>query len=364
VIVASNVGRIGKKADAEDLKVIRAGETLAKVNKNGDRFEVELLLLDASGNPIGALAIVFRTSQATTRHSSRKGRRRFETSWVHKFPRLPSSQNPFPRFADFLAWAHNLENHIGDRMAAPSCERRLDCCITYSPSRRKRHLRKADRRWVTMTRKRQATVIGRSNLANHGNAYIGTLRDRGAGCGRQLWLGRPRAAQSGRPMGFCPRNRPALEVGFGCPRRWGQVAFHRHRGFGVLDVDLPQYTRNWLSSSASRGISAPAGNSSYRSRPLPSFTNIRSTRKSVPILSSTESTQLVAEPSCALVRAECGMSWRSASRFRLARFTDTAEFRHPLELNESRSCWLPPGASSERTRRTSSACFCISDFSC
>ena len=59
VIVASSVGRIGKKADAEDLKVIRTGETLAKVNKNGDRFEVELLLLDASGNPIGALAIVF-----------------------------------------------------------------------------------------------------------------------------------------------------------------------------------------------------------------------------------------------------------------------------------------------------------------
>ena len=59
VIIASNVGRIGKRADEEDLRVIRTGETLAKVNKNGDRFEVELLLLDASRNPIGALAIVF-----------------------------------------------------------------------------------------------------------------------------------------------------------------------------------------------------------------------------------------------------------------------------------------------------------------
>jgi len=59
VIIASNIGRIGKKADAEDLKVIRTGETLAKVNKNGDRFEVELVLHDASRNPIGALAIVF-----------------------------------------------------------------------------------------------------------------------------------------------------------------------------------------------------------------------------------------------------------------------------------------------------------------
>ncbi len=59
VVIASNIGRIGKRADAEDLRVIRTGETLAKVNKNGDRFEVELVLLDASRNPIGALAIVF-----------------------------------------------------------------------------------------------------------------------------------------------------------------------------------------------------------------------------------------------------------------------------------------------------------------
>ena len=59
VIIASNIGRIGKRADAEDLRVIGTGETLAKVNKDGDRFEVELVLLDASRKPIGALAIVF-----------------------------------------------------------------------------------------------------------------------------------------------------------------------------------------------------------------------------------------------------------------------------------------------------------------
>ena len=59
VIIASNIGRIGKRADAEDRKVIDTGETLAKVNRNGDRFEVELVLHDASRRPIGALAIVF-----------------------------------------------------------------------------------------------------------------------------------------------------------------------------------------------------------------------------------------------------------------------------------------------------------------
>jgi hypothetical protein len=59
VIIASNIGRIGKLADAEDLHVIQTGETLAKVSKNHDRFEVELPLLDASKRPVGALAIVF-----------------------------------------------------------------------------------------------------------------------------------------------------------------------------------------------------------------------------------------------------------------------------------------------------------------
>ena len=59
VIIASNIGRIGKKADAEDRKVIDTGETLAKVNRTGDRFEVELVLHDASRRSIGALAIVF-----------------------------------------------------------------------------------------------------------------------------------------------------------------------------------------------------------------------------------------------------------------------------------------------------------------
>jgi hypothetical protein len=59
VIIASNIGRIGKRADAEDLRVMATGETLSKVSKNGRRFEVELPLLDAAGKPIGALALVF-----------------------------------------------------------------------------------------------------------------------------------------------------------------------------------------------------------------------------------------------------------------------------------------------------------------
>jgi hypothetical protein len=58
-IIASNIGRIGKKADADDLKVIQTGVPNLAVNKAGDRFEVELVLKDANSRNIGALGIVF-----------------------------------------------------------------------------------------------------------------------------------------------------------------------------------------------------------------------------------------------------------------------------------------------------------------
>src|ERR1700681_4983539 len=59
VIIASNIGRIGKKADEDDLRVIRTGKPNLEVNAAGDHFEVELALKDATGKTIGALAAVF-----------------------------------------------------------------------------------------------------------------------------------------------------------------------------------------------------------------------------------------------------------------------------------------------------------------
>jgi len=59
VIVASNIGRIGKLADADDLKVAATGKPLLAVNKAGDRYEVQLPLYDASHRPLGTIGIVF-----------------------------------------------------------------------------------------------------------------------------------------------------------------------------------------------------------------------------------------------------------------------------------------------------------------
>jgi hypothetical protein len=59
IIIASNIGRIGKKADEDDLAVINSGVPKLEVNAKGDRFEVELPLQDASARTIGALGVVF-----------------------------------------------------------------------------------------------------------------------------------------------------------------------------------------------------------------------------------------------------------------------------------------------------------------
>ena len=59
IIIASNIGRIGKKADEDDMRVVDTGKSNLEVNKTGNHFEDELPLLDQSGNRIGAVGIVF-----------------------------------------------------------------------------------------------------------------------------------------------------------------------------------------------------------------------------------------------------------------------------------------------------------------
>src|SRR5215813_11654769 len=59
-IVASNIGRYGKPADEDDMRVINTEKTNLEVAHGGTRFEVELVLRDLTGSNIGALGLVFR----------------------------------------------------------------------------------------------------------------------------------------------------------------------------------------------------------------------------------------------------------------------------------------------------------------
>jgi len=64
VIIASNIGRIGKKADEDDMRVIETGKPNLEVNKKGDHFEVELVMQDQSGKTIGPSASYSTTKRA------------------------------------------------------------------------------------------------------------------------------------------------------------------------------------------------------------------------------------------------------------------------------------------------------------
>jgi hypothetical protein len=59
VIIASNIGRIGKPADEDDLRVISTGKPNLEVGHGGRRYEVELVLRDAAGDTLGALGLVW-----------------------------------------------------------------------------------------------------------------------------------------------------------------------------------------------------------------------------------------------------------------------------------------------------------------
>jgi hypothetical protein len=58
LIAGSNIGRLGKKADNDDMRCVFTGKPNLEVNSRGNRFESELQLHDRAGRVIGAVGIV------------------------------------------------------------------------------------------------------------------------------------------------------------------------------------------------------------------------------------------------------------------------------------------------------------------
>ena len=75
IIIASNIGRIGKPADEDDLRVIQTDKTNVEVVHGGERFEVELPLRDVAGATVGALGLVWSyqgEDRATLEHKAQQ----------------------------------------------------------------------------------------------------------------------------------------------------------------------------------------------------------------------------------------------------------------------------------------------------
>lgn len=60
IVIASNIGRIGKPADDADLDVVSTGRTRIGMDRGNKRVEVELPLRDVGGEIVGALALAWR----------------------------------------------------------------------------------------------------------------------------------------------------------------------------------------------------------------------------------------------------------------------------------------------------------------
>lgn len=59
-IVASNIGRYGKLADKDDLRVITTEKPNLETSPDQKRYEVQLVMRDVSGKNLGALGLVFK----------------------------------------------------------------------------------------------------------------------------------------------------------------------------------------------------------------------------------------------------------------------------------------------------------------
>jgi hypothetical protein len=90
VIVASNIGRIGKKADEDDMRVIDTGKSNLEINKTGNHFEVELVLQDQSGKTIGAAGIVFNYKPGDDKAKNEKIAEQIRDEWKAKIPNKDS----------------------------------------------------------------------------------------------------------------------------------------------------------------------------------------------------------------------------------------------------------------------------------
>ena len=94
-ILASNIGRIGKEADSDDMRVVRDGKTNLEVNKGLMRYEVELPLKNAAGERIGALGVVFPLTAHTNQKAKHAEAIRIRDEIAKKIPSAAKLVEPY-----------------------------------------------------------------------------------------------------------------------------------------------------------------------------------------------------------------------------------------------------------------------------
>jgi Flp pilus assembly protein CpaB len=90
VIIASNIGRYGKKADEDDMRVIDTGKNNLELNKAGNHFEVEFAMKDQSDATIGAAGVVFSYKPGDDKAQMEKVANQIRDEWKVQTPNKES----------------------------------------------------------------------------------------------------------------------------------------------------------------------------------------------------------------------------------------------------------------------------------
>lgn len=116
LIIASNIGRIGKKGDEDDMRVINTGKSNLEVAHGGERFEVELVLQDVAGDTIGALGLVFPFKTGVDKLALEKRAIRIRDGLKRRISNAGNLMEPFP--FDPLATTKNHAQKLVDAAMA------------------------------------------------------------------------------------------------------------------------------------------------------------------------------------------------------------------------------------------------------
>jgi hypothetical protein len=93
-IIGSNIGRYGKKADEDDLRVIHTGKPNLEVNATGNHFEVEMALHDTSKNVLGAIAVVFNYKAGDNKEALHKKAEKIREEVEKQIPSIAKLTGP------------------------------------------------------------------------------------------------------------------------------------------------------------------------------------------------------------------------------------------------------------------------------
>ncbi len=116
IIIASNIGRIGKLGDEDDMRVINTGKSNLEVAHGNERFEVELVLQDVTGDTIGALGLVFPYKPGMDKKAFEKKANGIRDYLKRRISNAGNLMEPFP--FDPLATTKNYAQKLVNKTIA------------------------------------------------------------------------------------------------------------------------------------------------------------------------------------------------------------------------------------------------------